>query len=256
MIFSASEIRASVVLSNLSEPDSGIPQGVSNSNDMSVSFEYVSYVGTSFVVGSVAGNLWDLNSATLSMDATNPSTTGAFVVGIYSNNTSGVPDPRPGSLLGTLTASIPAGDAPLDAGQYVYTASPGSIQLTAGQTYWLVASALSTTGTGQGYSWKVADSTSYTTQSTGWSVDASQSIATFGPGYTSDTATWSNDTNSVLDNNVWRTDSASGTARNWGADQFLQFSLDASISGAQEPSKAAFCLLGLLSLGLRRSRRR
>ena len=139
----------------------------------------------------------------------------------------------------------------------MYTATPGTIQLTAGQTYWLVASAPSTTTTNQGYYWKMADGTTFTTQATDWSVNPGYFMAQFDSNYASDTSTWGDPTigDANLENIVWRTPSASGTAQDFGSDRFLQFSLSATaVSGVPEPSKAAFVMLGLLGMGLRRKR--
>lgn len=243
-----SESAATTVLSNLGV-DQSSGQFIANNHTNNV--DNVAYVGAAFKVGPVAGNAWNLDSATLSMDDTYPATTGNFVVGIYSSTLSGLPqDARPGTLLGTLSGSA----SPLTAGEYVYTAGPGGIALTAGETYWLVASAVSTTAASQGYFWKLADGTApLTAQASGWEMDASHFMATFGTDYATDTGTW-NDNPAGADNIVYRTSSASGSALNWGGDEFLQFSLSASVAGAPEPTKAMFGLLGLLALGLRRRR--
>jgi hypothetical protein len=127
-----SEAHATVVLSNLGVP-SFDSQAVSNFQDSEnpISLEQAGYVGTSFIVGPVSGNTWNLDSATITTNAANPGTTGNFLVGIYTNSTIGVPDPRPGTLVGTLSGN----SSPTTAGNYTYTATPGSIQLTSGQTY-------------------------------------------------------------------------------------------------------------------------
>ncbi|HBJ87106.1 MAG TPA: hypothetical protein DDZ88_25250 [Verrucomicrobiales bacterium] len=185
------------------------------------------------------------------MDDANPGTTGNFVVGIYANNTSGVPDPRPGALIGTLSGSL----APTTAGDYTYTATPGSIQLTSGQTYWLVAGAPNTTGSGESYRWNVSSTTNYTTQTSGWSVNPALAVALFDNNYQTDTGSWTDNPVPTNDNIVFRTTSTPGPATNdYGGDFLLQFSLSASAAAVPEPSKAAFVMLGLFGLWLPRKR--
>ena len=238
-LLTAADLSAAQVLSNLGIGyNSSFSQYIGN-NTYGGS-EKVSYLGSSFVVGSTGSGSWNLDSVTLRMeDSQDPTTNEPFTVAIYANN-GGLPGTRLGALSGNAN--------PITANDYTFTAAQGSIILTAGAEYWLVAEAPGTTTFQHTYQWAVANGTGFTTQSAGWSVDDAHAMAQFNAGYLSDNGSWTDFVNPPLDNVVWSSGDIGG---------YLAFALSATaVVGAPEPSKAVLVLLGVLSLGLRRRHRR
>ena len=101
----ASEANATVVLSNLGLPDNGVPLAVTNTSDTNVVTEFSAYIGSSFVVGPVSGNTWNLDSVTLRMGPGTLGTTGAFSVAIYADASDANTASKPGTRLGVLTGN-------------------------------------------------------------------------------------------------------------------------------------------------------
>ena len=242
----AADLPGAEVLSNL-----GIGYTPDNplyiSNNTSYNTETVPYLGSSFVVGT-ANSLWDLQSVTLRMEnALDPATTETFTVAIYENNGGAPNGGIPGARLGALTGNA----NPATAGDYTYTAAAGSIQRTAGSKYWLVAEATGTTTSEHGYVWDVAsgNGTNFSTQATGWSVDTAHATAQFNSNYLADSGnSWKDFTTATDDNIVWTSADLNGN---------MAFSISAIAAfSVPEPARTAFCLLGLLSIGLRRMRQR
>lgn len=151
--------------------------------------------------------------------------------------------------VGLLTASGTTRPNPTFAGtQFNYTSAAG-ISLTANTTYWIVLSS--------------TDASGYYSAA----VDASRTTApaSFTSGLTTDWSVRSGTTAASVDFAVFTqyatTQGANGTvppANSWisSGNDPLFFKIDATVSGVPEPSKALLSLLGMLSLGLRRSRRR
>ncbi|MGB8369561.1 MAG: choice-of-anchor R domain-containing protein [Limisphaerales bacterium] len=114
-----------------------------------------SWVAELFRTGTDSGG-YDLNSVQLLMDAALGSPN-AFTVLLYSNNSNF----EPGSSLGSLTGSDPAGG-----GNFTYTAS--SITLLPSTFYWIVITSTTPLASGS-YYWSLADTFNYSS-SNGWGI--------------------------------------------------------------------------------------
>lgn len=221
-------------------------------------------IASAFTTGASGATL---NSVSLLL---NPSTnislsSAALTVAIYSdstalsyylNNTSGVnfgnitkvAVSHPLSQIGLLSSTFSRPNPTFAGTQFTYNSAAG-ITLAANTTYWIVLSS--------------TDSSGYYSAA----VDAPRTTApaSFTSGLTTDWSVRSGTTAASVDfavfTNYATTQGANGTvppANSWisSGNDPLFFKIDATVSGVPEPSKALLSLLGMLSLGLRRSRRR
>ncbi len=155
--------------------------------------------------------------------------------------------------MGLLSTTFTRPNPTFSGTQFTYTSAAG-IDLAANTTYWIVLSSTDASGY-----YSVA-------------VDAPQTTApaSFTSGLTTDWSVRSGTTAASVDFAVFThyatTHGANGTplpsgtvpADSWisSGNEPLFFKIDATVTGAPEPSKALLTMLGMLSLGLRRSRRR